>query len=111
MSSTPPTIVYLGASRGIGFATYHKLSQLRPEIRSILLLRNPDRFHAEEYASVSEEIKSRTVIYKGDAHVQESVEEVLRMAGPNLEAVVFTIGTVTFRSLSPCPQSYLDLSL
>jgi len=91
-TSTSPTVVYLGASRGVGFNAYHKLAELRPDIRSILLLRNPDLFHAEEYATVSEEIKSRTTIYKGDAHVQENVEEVLRMAGPNLEAVVFTIG-------------------
>jgi len=91
-STSSPTVVYLGASRGVGFAAYSRLAQLRPDIRSILLLRNPERFQSEEYAALSDDIKSRTVLFKGDAHNKAQVEEAINMAGDDLEAVVFTIG-------------------
>lgn len=87
------TIVYLGASRGVGFAAYTRLAQQNKVIRSVLLLRNVSAFESSaEYKSIDPEILSRTVLVQGNAHNEEDVRHAIKEAGESLDAVVYSIG-------------------
>lgn len=88
------TVVYLGASRGVGFAAYRKLAHTRKDVHSVLLLRSVSSFKESEpqWAALDQDVKSRTTLVEGDAHSEDNVNALLHAAGPNLEAIVFSIG-------------------
>ena len=93
MSTPQTTILYLGASRGVGFSTYSALALSRPDVTSVLLLRSIERFQATAQAEgVSEEVLGRTRCVRGDAHVQVDLERALGEAGEGLETIVTSIG-------------------
>lgn len=92
-SSSQPSVLYLGASRGIGFAAFETLAAARPEIRSVLLLRNVENFQASaDGKSIPADVLERTTLVKGDAHEIDTVLNALRLAGDNIEAIVYSIG-------------------
>lgn len=88
-----PTVLYLGASRGVAFNAYVALATQRPDLHHVLLLRSPSSFEeSPEGKSLTEDVRRRTTFFKGDARVVESVRDALRTAGSNLYAVVSSIG-------------------
>jgi len=91
---TGSTVVYLGASRGVGFAAYRKLALTRKDVHSVLLLRSVSSFKESEpgWAALDQDVKSRTTLVEGDAFSEDNVNALLHAAGPNLKAIVFSIG-------------------
>jgi NAD(P)-dependent dehydrogenase (short-subunit alcohol dehydrogenase family) len=101
-SSQNPSVLYLGASRGIGFSAYITLATARREVHSVLLLRSVERFkESPEGKSIPSDILSRTTFVKGDALEINTVLEALKAAGDNVEAIVSSIGELQFRFTSP----------
>lgn len=94
MSTSQPktsTILYIGASRGIGYAAYESLAKSRPDKHHILLLRSISSFKSRlEYKSLSDDILERTTFVEGDAFNEEDVKRAVSMNG--VEAVVYTVG-------------------
>jgi hypothetical protein len=88
------TVVYLGASRGVGFTAYAKLAHARKDIQSVLLLPSVSSFKESEprWTALDGDVKSRTTLVEGSAHSEDSVRVLLHAAGPNPEAIVFSIG-------------------
>ncbi|KAF8319618.1 hypothetical protein DL93DRAFT_2074552 [Clavulina sp. PMI_390] len=88
-----PTVLYFGASRGVAFAAYTSLAAKRPDLHHILLIRSPSRFkESEEYKSLPADVIERSTYFQGDAHSEENIAEVLKVAGPDLHGVVSSIG-------------------
>jgi len=96
------TVVYLGASRGVGFTAYAKLAHARKDIQSVLLLPSVSSFKESEpqWTALDDDVKSRTTLVEGSAHSEDSVRVLLHAAGPNPEAIVFSIGFA--------PDGFLD---
>lgn len=95
-TTTTKTVVYLGASRGIGFAAYTRLAQHDKTVRSVLLLRNVSSFEASaEYKTIDPDVLARTVLVQGNAHSEQDVHGLIADAAKDgsLDAVVFSIGT------------------
>jgi len=92
-TSTSPAVLYLGASRGVGFAAYTSLASTRKDIKSVLLLRSVSSFqNSPEYKSLAPDVVSRTVLVQGDAHSEESIRELIAKGQGNIEAIVSSIG-------------------
>lgn len=90
---TTPSVLYLGASRGVGFNAYTTLAAARPELQSVLLLRSIERFQATaKEESLPADILERTTLVPGDAHQVDTIVNALKLAGDNLEAIVTSIG-------------------
>ena len=88
-----PTVLYFGATRGVAFAGYSSLATQRPDLHHVLLIRSVSRFQgSEEYKSLSEDIRSRSTYFEGNAHSADNVRDVLKASGDNLVAVVSSIG-------------------
>jgi len=93
--TTLSTVVYLGASRGVGFLAYRHLASINPDVRSVLLLRSISNFQASaEFESLDNDILSRTTLIEGNAHSEDDVRRLLTkgMEHLNLSAIVFSIG-------------------
>lgn len=92
-TTSRPTIAYIGASRGIGYAAFVALSKSRPDIRHILLLRSIESFKKRvEYTALSEETVQRTTLFEGDAFNEEDVKRLIKEAGEGLEGIVYSVG-------------------
>lgn len=104
-TSSRPTIAYIGASRGIGYAAFVALSKTRPDLHHILLLRSIESFKKRvEYTALSEEVVPRTTLFEGDAFNEEDVKRLIKEAGQGLEGIVYSVGP-------PDPESVVQTLL
>jgi len=91
--SAPPTVIYLGASRGVGFLAYKRLASINPDVQSVLLVRSIADFKTSvEFASLDDDLLSRTILVEGDAHSEDDVRRLLSEGKETLTAIVFSIG-------------------
>jgi hypothetical protein len=105
----PPTVVYLGASRGVGFLAYRRLASINPDVQSVLLVRSITNFKTSvEFASLDDDIVSRTILVEGDARSEDDVRHLLSEGRETLTAIVFSIGTAVL-SVSIASIKYLRL--
>jgi len=84
-------VLFLGASRGVGF--YTALALLKSGGHATLLLRKPDVFTSNpEYEALSDEEKARVTLVQGDAFVEADVQKAVDAAGEEMNTVVYSIG-------------------
>ncbi|SRR5258705_568846 len=87
------TLAYIGASRGVGFAAYAAVASADPDVRSVLMLRNPDGLRASpHYLSLGATIKDHTTLLMGDVHNSDSIEELLDECGSSLRSITYSVG-------------------
>lgn len=92
-----PTVLFFGASRGVGYHAYRNLTLQRPDLRCLLFLRSFETFRwSREGLSLSSAEERRTQIIEGDVLNLQDVRNALTRAGNNLHAIVFSIGTIFF---------------
>ena len=100
-----PSVLFLGASRGVAFYTYKTLAELRPDLDFVLVLRNPDVFKkSEEYKSLSQKTIDRTLFIKGDATDSDSLKKALNELTSPLDTLVTSIGGVPVTGLAEIPK-------
>jgi NAD(P)-dependent dehydrogenase (short-subunit alcohol dehydrogenase family) len=92
-TTSKPAILYIGASRGMGYAAYTSLAHARPDLHHVLLLRSISSFKSRpEYTKLNEDVVARTTFVEGDAFNEEDVKRVLGMDRYDVQGIVYSVG-------------------
>lgn len=108
LSASPPTVLFFGGSRGLGYHAYRHLSSQRPDFRYLLFLRSLSTFRrSREGLSLSGAEDRRTTVFEGDVCEIKDMRNALARAGKNLHAIVFSMGASSSSCRSPFSRSLI----